>query len=108
MPEPKRTLYRIEVGARLKLAREALGLNQGEMGKILGINGNAVSMIEDGQRGLDPEKAIRLKKARAISLDYLFFGDAAGLGKEVFKAILKAGAPTEDPAAPRSPKRKVA
>lgn len=100
----KPTLYRKEVGARLKMAREALGMNQGEMGQILSINGNAVSMIEAGLRGLDPEKAIRLKKARGVSLDFLYSGDASNLNKELFRDLLKViGGP-----APRAPKREVA
>lgn len=101
---PKATEYRKEVGARLRMAREALGMNQGEIAAILSMNPNAVSMIEAGQRGLDPGKAIRLKKARGVSLDFLYSGDASNLNKDLFRELLKViGGP-----APKAPKREVA
>jgi transcriptional regulator with XRE-family HTH domain len=50
---------RQRLGARLREAREYLGLSQDEVAKYLGIPRTALSHIESGQRGVD---ALELKK----------------------------------------------
>ncbi len=53
------TADRQRLGARLREAREYLGLSQDEVAKYLGIPRTALSHIESGQRGVD---ALELKK----------------------------------------------
>jgi len=53
------TVDRQRLGARLREAREYLGLSQDEVAKYLGIPRTALSHIESGQRGVD---ALELKK----------------------------------------------
>jgi transcriptional regulator with XRE-family HTH domain len=53
------TVDRQKLGAKLREAREYLGLSQDEVAKILGIPRTALSHIESGQRGID---ALELKK----------------------------------------------
>jgi transcriptional regulator with XRE-family HTH domain len=50
---------RKKLGARLRDAREYLGLSQDEVAKYLGIPRTALSLIESGQRRID---ALELKK----------------------------------------------
>jgi transcriptional regulator with XRE-family HTH domain len=53
------TVDRQKLGARLREAREYLGLSQDEVAKYLGIPRTALSHIESGQRRID---ALELKK----------------------------------------------
>lgn len=71
----KSTNFRIEVGERVKRIRLAKHLGQEDVGKIIGMVTSGVSMIEKGQRGLDPEDAVRLKRATGVSLDWIYDGD---------------------------------
>jgi transcriptional regulator with XRE-family HTH domain len=50
---------RLKLGARLREAREYLGLSQDEVAKYLGIPRTALSHVESGQRRID---ALELKK----------------------------------------------
>jgi len=50
---------RKQLGAKLREAREYLGLSQDEVAKSVGLTRSAVSLIESGQRGTD---ALELKK----------------------------------------------
>ena len=54
---------RQQLGARLRKAREYLGLSQDEVAKYLDIPRTALSHIESGQRRID---ALELKKVAAI------------------------------------------
>jgi len=54
---------RKRLGARLKEAREYLGLSQEEVARKLGIPRAAVSLIESGQRKID---ALELKKLASV------------------------------------------
>lgn len=51
MPDPN--LNRLELGERLRQAREYLELSQDEVAKKLGISRSAVSLIESAQRKVD-------------------------------------------------------
>lgn len=54
---------RIQMGERLKEAREYLDLSQDEVARVLGVPRSAVSMIESGQRRID---ALELKRLAAL------------------------------------------
>ena len=47
--------YRRKVGAHIRELRLRAGLTQLELGKVVGITNNAVSMIESGRNPLPPE-----------------------------------------------------
>lgn len=84
----KRTKFREDVGRRLKLLRETLSLTQASMGAVMGSAHNMVSMIEGGERGLDPEDAIRLKNAKGVTLDWLYANDPSALPNHLFKPLM--------------------
>lgn len=97
----KWTRYKAEVGSRLRAVRETLELDQGQLAEILGFgSGNSVSMIEAGERGLDAERAAKLKRARGVTLDYLFADDPSALPKSLHTNLMKPK-PIEPPAARR-------
>lgn len=99
----KTTKFRVETGARLRRLREHLELRQEDLGQIVHMVGTGVSMIEKGQRGLDPEDAVRLKLSTGVTLDWLYSGDAGGLPKDRFKPLMLKSVPAEG-----RPKRKAA
>lgn len=69
----------MEIGARLRAAREALGLTQAEFYRRAGIAQNAYSQYESGKRLLTLNQAIKLRDAFGLSLDWLFQGDLAAM-----------------------------
>lgn len=78
-PFSMRAINALEVGARLKRTRQALGLSAAEFRKPARIAQNAYSQYETGARPLTLGAAIRLRAAYGLTLDWLFQGDASGL-----------------------------
>ena len=62
---------------RFKELRKALGLTQGEFGKILGISTSGVSDIESGRRNVTEQHLIMLSnyKKKIINIEWLRTGD---------------------------------
>ena len=81
--------WKADVGQRLRAARETLGMDQGATAEVLGVAANMVSMIESGERGLNPEMAVKLKKKHGITLDYLYADDPSGLAKSLHDKLMK-------------------
>lgn len=71
---------RIELGTRLKEAREYLSLSQDEVAKFIGVPRSAVSMMEAGQRKVD---AIELKKLSRLLQRPVDYFTGAGLPLDV-------------------------
>jgi transcriptional regulator with XRE-family HTH domain len=55
-------------GETLKALRVAKGLTQGELGKLVGVQHNTISEIENGKRGLHHSKWPALASALGISV----------------------------------------
>ena len=89
----KKTKFRVEVGERLKRLRKVKDLDQVDIGQIIGMVPGGVSMIEQGQRGLDPQDAIRLKQAFGITLDWIYAGDSGALPRDLFKPLTAQAVP---------------
>ena len=51
--------------------RKAAGLNQQELGEVLGLTQTAISAIESGKRGTSIEKLVMLAEYFHVSTDYL-------------------------------------
>lgn len=83
----KSTKFRVEVGERLKRLRLTKSLGQEDVGEIIGMVTSGVSMIENGTRGLDPEDAVRLKKATGATLDWIYAGEAGSLPKDLYAPL---------------------
>lgn len=77
-----------ELGARIAQFRQSLGMSQGELGKVIGVDRSAMSRIEAGQRKVD-------------SIELLAIADALGKPVDSFLAGIKSSeeiflrAPTE-------------
>lgn len=69
--EPEPADDRAALAARLKEAREYVGLSQEEVADILNIPRSAVSLIEKGGRKVDALELKRLAEVYQSSVDYL-------------------------------------
>lgn len=61
----------MELGKRLKMAREAKGWTQAELGQLLNVSDATINRYERGQRRPDPNTLRRLAEALDVSLDHL-------------------------------------
>jgi transcriptional regulator with XRE-family HTH domain len=73
---------RADIAARLKEAREYLGLSQQEVADALSVPRTAVSMIESGQRRVDSLELKALAKLYQRPMTF-FTGEEATLGSDV-------------------------
>jgi len=60
------------LGKRIKELRKYFDLNQSELGKVLGIKKQAVSMIEADQRGLSFDQISKIIETYQIDIRWLF------------------------------------
>jgi transcriptional regulator with XRE-family HTH domain len=58
-------------GERLTLVRKRKGLSQAEVGKKIGINGDAYGRYERNEVRTTIEMAVKISEALEVSLDYL-------------------------------------
>lgn len=71
------TTTRIEIAARLRTAREAAGLSQAQVARMLEVARPTVSEIEAGRRRVPAEELARLADIYAVSADWVLFGASA-------------------------------
>ena len=62
------------VGKRIKNLRQKQELSRGQFGKMVGISGQHLGLVEKGSRGLSVESIVKLCATTGISADYLLFG----------------------------------
>ena len=62
----------LEVGAFIREKREALGITQKELGRLIGVTNNHISDIENGHRKVSPERYMEFVKI--LGLDREAFG----------------------------------
>lgn len=72
-----------DIAERLRLAREALGISQAEMGRRAGVTYQAWNNWERGAKRISVDQAGRLRRATGISLDWIYWGDMRGLPHEL-------------------------
>jgi transcriptional regulator with XRE-family HTH domain len=68
---------------RLKLTREALGLNAAQLGKRIDCKPNRWSQYENGERPITLPIAIALCAEFGLTLDWIYRGDPSRLPHEV-------------------------
>jgi transcriptional regulator with XRE-family HTH domain len=77
------------IAARLKATREALGYSsQKEFADRAGVTTTAYNNWERGKKRPDIESAIRLCTEYALTLDWIYRGDATGLPHGVAVKVL--------------------
>ena len=76
-PEVERRLRRA-LGRRIAALREERGWGQGELGRRLGVTGDAVGNYERGIHAPRPLTLVRLRQVFSASVDYLLVGAVPG------------------------------
>lgn len=71
VPTPPKdvVLSREEIGARLRALRQARGMTQVQLARVLGTQQTAVSQVELGNRGLTIQQVVKLARALHVSTD---------------------------------------
>jgi transcriptional regulator with XRE-family HTH domain len=88
-------VWQREVGQRLVLAREAIGLKAIELAVSLKITAQRLSNYENGRRPFDLELAMELSRKHGITMDYVYRGDPRGLALEIVRRIEPLTAPPD-------------
>lgn len=73
----------VEIGARLRRAREAQDIYQEQLAEAVGINRSLLSKLENGQRAPSVFLAMALIEALQISPQYLLWGSMQGVDGEL-------------------------
>jgi len=60
-----------DIGQRLRAIRNARGMSQARLGKILGTHQTGISQVEVGRRGLTLQQVVKLAKALSVSIDQI-------------------------------------
>lgn len=94
MPPPD-PLSREAVADRLRMTREALGLNQAEMGRRVGISAQAWSNNELGRDLISLKQAMKICVATGVGLDWIYRGLMHGLPHDLAVKINSLPAPKE-------------
>ena len=63
-----------EIGKRISDIRHNMGLSKEQFGKMIGISGQYVGVVESGLHGLSLESIAILCKKAHVSADYVLFG----------------------------------
>ncbi len=71
------------MGRRLRWVRDALGLNQTDMARMVGLTQTAWSSYELGRRWPDQFAVVRLLAKLKITREYLLEGDLSGIDREL-------------------------
>jgi transcriptional regulator with XRE-family HTH domain len=74
---------RNDIGERLRVTREALGLSQAELCRRLGISPAAWNNAETGDNRIGIDNAMLLCKATGVTLDWIYLGHRGGLPQKL-------------------------
>jgi transcriptional regulator with XRE-family HTH domain len=89
-----------EAGRRLKAARHALGLSQEELAKAIGVERNALSNWETGQRLADVLAMARLYNEFNVTLEWIYCGTLAQMPYAIATKIRQKLAEASTPGKP--------
>lgn len=80
----------VDVGRRLTLLRDVLGMTQTEFGRISGgLSQSRYSQYETGERLLPVPVAVALSSQLGVSLDWLYMGDPNAMPLDLWRKIQK-------------------
>lgn len=88
-------VWQAEVGRRIILARNALGLKAIQLARSLNISAQRLSNYERGDRPFDLELAMELSRKHGITMDYIYRGELRGLPLEIFQRLDPLSVPPE-------------
>lgn len=100
-----------EVGRRIKVLRLAFEHSQSSLARHLNMSPNAISQMESGISRPATDVEIRLKAAFGLTIDWVRFGEMAGMPPELIRRIEEVSraiskAPAKPKGDPRSPPKK--
>ena len=78
-----------DVGKRLRWVREQAGLNQTQVGDLLGCSQQAVTDYETAGRDADPYLMVRFCARFHVTMDYIFRADISGCDPVLVVALLQ-------------------
>lgn len=76
-----------DIAARLELLRQWTGKNQRAFAEASDVTPSEWSVYERGRRALPLNVALKLKRRWRVSLDWIYYGDRAGLSVEVDRTL---------------------
>lgn len=79
------------VAARLVVLRRTVGMSQGEFAGAAGIAANTYNQYEKAKSRPELDKAIQICDRFQVTLDWLYFGDPAGLPFQIADRLRAAG-----------------
>jgi transcriptional regulator with XRE-family HTH domain len=79
----KRSDSHQQIGERLRVTREALGLSQAELCRRTGIRPAAWNNAETGDNRIGIDGATALCKTTGVTLDWIFLGHRGGLPQKL-------------------------
>jgi transcriptional regulator with XRE-family HTH domain len=75
------------IADRLRLSREALGYSITTMARFIGGQPSLWHNYETGLRRISVDKALLLKRATGLTLEWIYTGDVAGLPQYIAEKI---------------------
>jgi DNA-binding XRE family transcriptional regulator len=76
-----------EIGRRLELGRNAIGLDQSKYSRMAGVSQNTYNQYERGKSRPSLNHAFMLCDTHGLTLDWVYNGDASGLPPDLQAAI---------------------
>lgn len=88
MPDTTASQLKLEFGARLKMARTALGYTSAALAAAgIGVDENTYTMWERGERYPNAVNLLKIKRGFGVTVDYLYFGDRQGLSTDLVRLL---------------------
>jgi transcriptional regulator with XRE-family HTH domain len=67
-----------EIGNRIRLAREELGITRENLSELVDITPYYLGQIERGERNMSIKTLIKISSSLKVSIDYLIYGEKKG------------------------------
>lgn len=88
MPDVTASQLKLEFGARLKMARLALGYASASLAAAgIGVDENTYTMWERGERYPNAVNLLKIKRRLGVTVDFLYFGDRQGLSTDLVRLL---------------------
>ena len=71
------------IAFRLRVVREAFGMNSGDFAQSIGVDASSYSKIEAGKKPLKMEMGYSVAEAYGVSMDYLYRGRLTDLPERI-------------------------
>lgn len=83
------SLHAQQIGARLVAGREALGLSQADLARLLGITVQKLNNWEKGRNAVPPEWYPPIYRVTRLNADYLLLDDPTRLPNDILQKLVR-------------------